>query len=108
LLQFFYKCGLINCINSALQRDPEDLNIRAADMWSFGIMLWELNTREVPFSDLQPMECGMKIALEGLRVQIPPGISRNMSRLMNICLNEDPGRRPNFDQIIPILEKMSQ
>ncbi|VDL70010.1 unnamed protein product [Nippostrongylus brasiliensis] len=91
----------------ALQRDPEDLNIRAADMWSFGILLWELNTREVPFADLSPMECGMKIALEGLRVQIPPGIARNMGRLMNICLNEDPGRRPNFDQIIPILEKMS-
>lgn len=103
-------------------------------MWSFGILLWELNTREVPFADLSPMECGMKvskryrsrfsvsstfskigvlmmyrvqIALEGLRVQIPPGIARNMGRLMNICLNEDPGRRPNFDQIIPILEKMS-
>ncbi|KAK5971931.1 Integrin-linked protein kinase [Trichostrongylus colubriformis] len=91
----------------ALQRDPEDLNIRAADMWSFGILLWELNTREVPFADLSPMECGMRIALEGLRVQIPPGIARNMGRLMNICLNEDPGRRPNFDQIIPILEKMS-
>ncbi|KAK6042116.1 hypothetical protein COOONC_20379 [Cooperia oncophora] len=45
----------------ALQRDPEDLNIRAADMWSFGILLWELNTREVPFADLSPMECGMKI-----------------------------------------------
>ncbi|CAD5214956.1 unnamed protein product [Bursaphelenchus okinawaensis] len=91
----------------ALQRSPEDLNIRAADMWSFGILLWELNTREVPYADLSPMEAGMKIALEGLRVMIPPGISRNMFRLINICLNEDPGRRPNFDQIIPILEKMA-
>ncbi|KAE9417909.1 hypothetical protein Angca_003262, partial [Angiostrongylus cantonensis] len=95
----------------ALQRDPEDLNIRAADMWSFGILLWELNTREVPFADLSPLYTSTKgfpfqIALEGLRVQIPPGIARNMARLMNICLNEDPGRRPNFDQIIPILEKM--
>lgn len=90
----------------ALQRAPENLNTRAADMWSFGIMLWELNTREVPFAELSPMECGMKVALEGLRVQIPPGISRNMYRLINICLNEDPGRRPNFDQVIPILEKM--
>lgn len=90
----------------ALSRAPEDLNIRAADMWSFAILLWELNTREVPFSDLPPMECGMKIALEGLRVHIPPGIARNMNRLMNICMNEDPGRRPNFDQIIPILERM--
>lgn len=90
----------------ALQRAPEDLNIRASDMWSFGVLLWELNTREVPHSDVPPMECGMKIALEGLRLSIPPGISRNMARLINICLNEDPGRRPMFDQIIPILEKM--
>lgn len=33
----------------ALQRSPETLNTRAADMWSFGILLWELNTREVIF-----------------------------------------------------------
>uniref|UniRef100_A0A915PWB9 Protein kinase domain-containing protein n=2 Tax=Spirurina TaxID=6274 RepID=A0A915PWB9_9BILA len=92
----------------ALKHSPSDLNIRAADMWSFGVLLWELNTREVPFSDLSPMEVGIKVALEGLRVPFPPGISRNMGRLMNICLNEDPGRRPNFDQIIPILEKMAQ
>uniref|UniRef100_A0A915AXR5 Protein kinase domain-containing protein n=1 Tax=Parascaris univalens TaxID=6257 RepID=A0A915AXR5_PARUN len=92
----------------ALQHAPTNVNVRAADMWSFGILLWELSTREVPFSDLSPMEIGMKIALEGLRVPFPPGISRNMGRLMNICLNEDPGRRPNFDQIIPILEKMAQ
>lgn len=30
-------------------------------MWSFGVLLWELNTREVPFSDLSPMEVGMKV-----------------------------------------------
>lgn len=50
----------------------------------------------------------MKVGLEGLRVTIPPGISRHMGRLINLCLNEDPGLRPNFDQIIPILEKMTQ
>lgn len=92
----------------SLQRAPSDLNTRSADMWSFGILLWELNTREVPFSELSPMEAGMKIALEGLRVTIPAGISRNMFRLINICLNEDPGRRPNFDQVIPVLEKMGE
>ncbi|VDN55079.1 unnamed protein product [Dracunculus medinensis] len=92
----------------ALQINPAALNIRTADIWSFGILLWELNTREVPFSDLSAMEIGMKIALESLRVPFPPGISRNMGRLMNICLNEDPGRRPNFDQLIPILERMAR
>ncbi|PAV89225.1 hypothetical protein WR25_13614 [Diploscapter pachys] len=47
----------------ALQRAPEDLNVRAADMWSFGVLLWELNTREVPHSDIPPMECGMKVGI---------------------------------------------
>ncbi|KAF8767820.1 Integrin-linked protein kinase like protein [Argiope bruennichi] len=92
----------------ALQKKPEEINVKAADMWSYAILLWELATREVPFSDLSAMECGMKIALEGLRITIPPGISQHMSRLIRICMNEDPGKRPTFDMILPILEKMKQ
>ena len=46
---------------SALQKAPEDMNVRAADMWSFAILLWELVTREVPFAGLTPMEIGMKV-----------------------------------------------
>ncbi|XP_014675805.1 PREDICTED: integrin-linked protein kinase-like [Priapulus caudatus] len=90
----------------ALQKKQDDINVRASDMWSFAILLWELATREVPFSDMSPMEIGMKIALEGLRITIPPGISPHMSKLVRICMNEDPGKRPNFDMILPILEKM--
>ncbi|XP_054720453.1 integrin-linked protein kinase-like [Uloborus diversus] len=92
----------------ALQKKQEDINVKAADMWSYAILLWELATREVPFSDQSPMEIGMKIALEGLRITIPPGISQHMSRLIRICMNEDPGKRPTFDLILPILEKMKQ
>lgn len=89
-----------------LQKKPEDINQRASDMWSYAILLWELATREVPFADLSPMETGMKIALEGLRITIPPGIPAHMSRMVKICMNEDPGKRPRFDMVIPILEKM--
>lgn len=32
-------------------------------MWSFAILLWELATREVPFSHLSPMEIGMKVLI---------------------------------------------
>ncbi|UYV82927.1 hypothetical protein LAZ67_22001411 [Cordylochernes scorpioides] len=92
----------------ALQKKQEDLNYKAADMWSYAVLLWELATRDVPFSELTPMETGMKIALEGLRVTIPPGISQHMARLIRICMNEDPGKRPSFDMLLPILEKMKQ
>jgi len=92
----------------ALQKKHTDINAKAADMWSFAILLWELATRQVPFADLSPMEIGMKIALEALRVTIPPGISPHMARLIKICMNEEPGKRPSFDQVIPILDKMKQ
>ncbi|CAK8671925.1 unnamed protein product [Clavelina lepadiformis] len=91
----------------ALQRKHEDINRKSADMWSFSILLWEMATREVPFSDLSNMECGMRIALEGMRVSIPPGISPHICKLMKICMNEDPTKRPKFDMILPILKKMT-
>lgn len=45
-----------------LQKRPEDINRRSADMWSFAVLLWELVTREVPFADLSHMEIGMKVS----------------------------------------------
>ena len=59
-----------------------------------------------PFSDLTPMEAGMKIATEGLRIELTPGISQHMIKLVKICMNEDPGKRPSFEQVLTVLEKM--
>ena len=57
---------------SALQKRPEDINRRSADMWSFAVLLWELVTREVPFADLSQMEIGMKVS--GHSIYLPTGL----------------------------------
>ncbi|XP_023030339.1 integrin linked kinase [Leptinotarsa decemlineata] len=92
----------------ALQKKISDRNWEASDMWSYAILLWELATREVPFAEQSPMEVGMRIALEGLRISIKPGISPHMKKLISICMNEDPGKRPTFDMILPILDRMTR
>jgi len=103
-----------------------EVNRKAADMWSFAVVLWEMVTREIPFSDLSPMQCGLKIATESLRVLVPTGtyfiqmisqprkrtniclgISPHMAKMISICMKEDPLKRPKFDQIVAILEKMA-
>uniref|UniRef100_A0A8C8DYE6 Scaffold protein ILK n=1 Tax=Oryzias sinensis TaxID=183150 RepID=A0A8C8DYE6_9TELE len=109
--KFSFQCpGRMYCpawvAPEALQKKPEEINRRSADMWSFAVLLWELVSREVPFADLSNMEIGMKVALEGLRPTIPPGISPHICKLMKICMNEDPAKRPKFDMIVPILDKM--
>lgn len=91
----------------ALLKSPAQINRRLADMWSFAVLLWELTTRDVPFQQYTPMEAGMKIATEGLRVKTPPGAPTHFARLIGICMNEDPVRRPKFDNVVPILERMA-
>ncbi|KAK4336857.1 hypothetical protein RND71_043406 [Anisodus tanguticus] len=91
-----------------LSKKPCEINQKASDMWSFGILLWEIVTRQVPFAEYSPTEIGMKIALEELRLSIPHSISIHLIRLIRICMNEDAGKRPTFEQIIPILEKISR
>ena len=53
-------------------------------------------------NDLFPFQ----IATEGLRLDISPGISNHMAKFIRICMNEDPGKRPSFEQVLPILDKM--
>lgn len=62
LFYYFYDTSVLCCMISALQRRPEDINLKAADMWSFAVLLWELETREVPHAELSPMETGMKVS----------------------------------------------
>jgi integrin-linked kinase len=61
LLQIFNTDTIFH---AALSKNPKERNWEASDMWSFAILLWELATREVPFADLSPMECGMKVGPE--------------------------------------------
>jgi len=49
------------CAPEALSRSPDDINVRAADMWSFAVLLWEMVTREEPFAGMSAMEAGMKV-----------------------------------------------
>ena len=49
-----------------------------------------------------------QIATEGLRLDISPGISQHMAKFIRICMNEDPGKRPSFEQVQPILDKMKK
>ncbi|CAH8623371.1 unnamed protein product [Dicrocoelium dendriticum] len=93
----------------ALTKKPSEINLEASDMWSFGVILWELVTRMVPFDGMNPMVIGMQITTENLRLPISPHLDPRVARLIELCLKEDPGKRPRFDvQLIQLLDKMRE
>ncbi|OAF65004.1 Integrin-linked protein kinase [Intoshia linei] len=76
-----------------------------ADIWSFGVILWEMVTNMPPFKDIPPMVVGLQICLENLRLP-QPTTNTYLTSIINMCLCETPSGRPQFNQLAPILKKM--
>jgi len=71
-----------------------------ADVYSYGICLWELLTRALPYGELQPMQAAMAVLNQSLRPTIPPNTPPLFSKLVRSCWHQDPEKRPPFDQIL--------
>lgn len=70
-----------------------------SDVWSFGVLLWELVTRgAVPFSDLENWEVGGYIQ-SGKRLPQPLYCPDSVYSIMQNCWQEESYHRPTFDQI---------
>eukprot|EP00884_Botryococcus_braunii_P018261 jgi/Botrbrau1/5118/Bobra.0128s0026.1 len=92
------------------------LHSRKADMFAFGIVLWELLTWELPWEDMGTFQIIVAIAERRQRPEIPAnpastpggsfsGISEYIA-LIKRCWAEDPRQRPLFDQVIGDLRQL--
>ncbi|CAM9132741.1 unnamed protein product, partial [Discosporangium mesarthrocarpum] len=69
-----------------------------ADVYAFGIMLWELATREEVHQGLSAAQIIARVANDGLRPNPPGGCPWH--DVMVACWHENPLKRPTFQQIV--------
>jgi serine/threonine protein kinase len=69
-----------------------------ADVYSFGICLWQLITREIPFATMTPIQAAYAVA-EGRRPAIPPSTPRRLQEIVLACWDQDSHKRPSFTYI---------
>ncbi|KAL9393858.1 hypothetical protein Peur_013143 [Populus x canadensis] len=79
-----------------------------ADVFSFGIVMWELLTGELPYSYLTPLQAAVGVVQKGLRPTIPKHTYPKLAELLERCWQRDPTQRPNFSQIIDILQQIAK
>ncbi|GCB64941.1 hypothetical protein scyTo_0009898 [Scyliorhinus torazame] len=78
----------------------------ASDVWSFGIVMWEvLSYGERPYWDMSNHEV-MKSINEGFRLPAPMDCPSAIYQLMMQCWQQERVKRPKFCDIVNILDKL--
>jgi len=76
------------------------------DVWSFGVLLWEIVTLgSTPYPGMSGSEV-MKRVKEGYRPEKPEHCDREIYNMMFYCWDKDPAERPSFTQLVKDLEAL--
>uniref|UniRef100_A0A336MLA7 mitogen-activated protein kinase kinase kinase n=1 Tax=Culicoides sonorensis TaxID=179676 RepID=A0A336MLA7_CULSO len=75
-----------------------------SDVWSYGIVLWELLTGETPYKGFDSLSVAYGVAVNSLHLPIPRTCPEAWGTLMKSCWELDPHKRPKFQDILKGLE----
>lgn len=84
-----------------IQGEDYDLPV---DVYSYGIILWEMLTEEVPFAGKESHNIILMVVIQHLRPPIPENIPTNLKKLIELCWSQDPQDRPTFEHITSLFE----
>ncbi|XP_077416221.1 mitogen-activated protein kinase kinase kinase 9 [Vanacampus margaritifer] len=81
---------------------------KGSDVWSYGVLLWELLTGEVPFRGIDGLAVAYGVAMNKLALPIPSTCPESFARLMEGCWSSDPHSRPPFANILEHLATIEE
>ncbi|XVE88059.1 hypothetical protein DITRI_Ditri19aG0038200 [Diplodiscus trichospermus] len=78
---------------------------RKVDVYSFGLILWEMVAGTIPYEDMNPIQAAFAVVNKNLRPVIPVDCPPAMRALIEQCWSSHPEKRPEFWQIVKVLEQ---
>lgn len=94
------------CLAPELMLDEECYDTKV-DAYSFGMLLWQLCTRNLYPYDYSYIESGnivTAILKDEIHPKMPEYIPQTLTKLIGKCLQMNPSKRPKFNVILDILE----
>ncbi|KAK7284919.1 hypothetical protein RJT34_19673 [Clitoria ternatea] len=82
----------------------DELSNEKSDIYSFGVILWELATLQLPWSSLNPAQVVAAVGFKGKRLEIPLGLNSQLASIIEACWANEPWKRPSFSSIMDSLK----
>ena len=73
-----------------------------SDVWSFGMLVWEVVTGEEPYKDLSISQASDRITA-GTLMPKPSSCPDTFFTVMRFCWRQDPRDRPIIDTLLSLL-----
>jgi len=73
------------------------------DVYSFGLVVWEIFSGQLVFSNLYPKDAAQEASRHNNRPQLDRSWPRPLRNLLKRCWHEDSAARPGFDEIVRLL-----
>ncbi|KAG6468009.1 hypothetical protein ZIOFF_072575 [Zingiber officinale] len=84
-----------------IQHRPYDHKV---DVYSFGIVLWELITGMLPFHNMTAVQAAFAVVNKGVRPVVPHDCLPALGAIMTRCWDANPDVRPSFTEVVEMLE----
>jgi serine/threonine protein kinase len=80
----------------------------ASDIYSLGMILWELVSRQIPFADAATPAIAATWVAQGDQEIVPEGTPEEFKGLILDCWDKDPAKRPQADAVAKRLDTLWQ
>ncbi|KAM0951195.1 putative protein kinase TKL-CTR1-DRK-2 family [Dioscorea sansibarensis] len=88
-----------------LRNEPSD---EKSDVYSYGVILWELVTEKIPWDNLNSMQVIGAVGFMNQRLELPKDLDPQWVSIIESCWHSEPSHRPSFQELLERFKELQR